>query len=107
MSKKMNEGFKLIHDIFRKKWVPEIIQSIVSGNASYTDIADSIEYISKTELNRKLAMLQERQAVKKMSVAGKEGYYITPFGSDLNHIFNHFIEMSDKYISKTSNVELV
>ena len=103
----MNEGFQLIHDIFRLKWIPEIMDSIATDNNRYTDIAGSIEYISNTELNRKLAMLQERQVIIKDSVEGKEGYYLTSFGKDLNHIFNHFIEMSEKYIDKTSIKELV
>lgn len=59
MNAKMSEGFQLIHDVFRLKWIPEIID-------------------------------------------GKEGYYLTSFGKDLNHVFNHFIDMSEKYINKTS-----
>ena len=102
MNDKMSEGFQLIQNIFRKKWIPEIIDSIASGNSSYTEIAASIEYISQTELNRKLSVLQASDVIMKRSVDGKVGYYITPFGNDLNHIFNHFIEISDKYISKTS-----
>ncbi len=105
MNEKMSEGFQLIHDIFRKKWIPEIIDTIASGNSSYTEIASSIDYISQTELNRKLAMLQDSDVIKKSSVQGKVGYFITPLGNDLNHIFNHFIEISDKYISKTPTIK--
>lgn len=107
MNAKMNEGFQLIHDVFRLKWIPEIIDSIAADNNRYTDIAGNIEYISNTELNRKLAMLQERDVIVRELVEGKEGYYLTSFGKDLNHIFNHFIEMSEKYIDKTTDKELV
>jgi DNA-binding HxlR family transcriptional regulator len=107
MNEKMSEGFQLIHDIFRKKWIPEIIEAIVSGHTSYTAIAESIDFISKTELNRKLEVLQKYEVIEKQIVEGRIAYNITPFGNDLDHIFNHFIEMSDKYISKISTKELV
>lgn len=106
MRQSMDEGFQLIHDIFRLKWIPEIIESIAENNNRYTDIAESIDYISNTELNRKLAMLQEREVIKKVERDGKERYYLTGFGEDLNHIFIHFVDMSNKYILKTSNVIL-
>lgn len=107
MNAKMSEGFQLIHDVFRLKWIPEIIDSIATDNNRYTDIAGNIDYISNTELNRKLAMLQEREVITREIIDGKEGYYLTSFGKDLNHVFNHFIDMSEKYIDKTSIEELV
>jgi DNA-binding HxlR family transcriptional regulator len=107
MSTKMSEGFQLVHDIFRLKWIPEIIDSIASNKNRYTDIAESIEYISNTELNRKLAMLQERDVIIKEVIDGKEGYYLTDFGNDLNHVFNHFIEMSDKYVEGNLDIDFV
>lgn len=106
MNQKMSKGFELIHDVFRLKWIPEIIDSIAAENNRYSDIAGNIEYMSNTELNRKLAMLQEREVIVKDIIGGKEGYYLTSFGKDLNHIFNHFIEMSEKYIDKTSVQDL-
>lgn len=107
MDTKMSEGFQLIHDIFRLKWIPEIIDSLAKGNYRYTDIAENIEYISNTELNRKLAMLQERRVISKSTVEGRDGYYLTEFGEDLNHIFIHFIDMSDKYIDGNMERELI
>ena len=104
MNSRMSEGFQMIHDIFRLKWIPEIIGTMAMGNMRYTDIAESIEYLSNTELNRKLAVLQDREVVEKKTVDGKDGYVLTPFGEDLNHIFNHFVEMSDKYILKNSDL---
>lgn len=107
MNEKMSEGFQLIHDIFRLKWIPEIIESLATGQNRYSDIADSISYISHTELNRKLLMLQERQVIHKKVIEGKEGYYLTDFGLDLNHVFNHFVDMSEKYIDGVSGVEIL
>ncbi len=107
MNIKMNEGFQLIHDVFRMKWIPEIIDAIAMGYHRYTDIAENIEYISNTELNRKLALLQEREVITRKMVDDKEGYYLSSFGEDLNHIFSHFITMSEKYIEKSSAKELV
>ncbi len=107
MTEEMKEGFELIHDIFRLKWIPEIIESISNENYRYSEIAGNIEYISNAELNRKLLILQEREVIVKMTVDGKEGYYLTDFGRDLNHIFRHFVDMSNKYISRTSTDELL
>jgi len=102
----MSEGFQLIHDIFRLKWIPEIIESIATEKNRYTDIANNIEFISNTELNRKLAMLQDRHVIMKVIVDEKDGYFLTEFGNDLNHIFNHFIDMSEKYIEGNAEVKL-
>lgn len=105
MNAKMNEGFQLIHDIFRLKWIPEIIEAIDHEKNRYTDIAKDIEYISNTELNRKLAMLIERQVISKEMTEGRDGYYLTEFGHDLNHVFKHFVDMSEKYIAEDSEIK--
>ena len=91
----VSEGFKLIHDIFRLRWIPEIIAVIGLGYHGYNEILGQIEYISNTELNRKLKVLLDRNVIEKR----EEGYYLNPFGEDLNHIFNHFSEMSKKYLT--------
>lgn len=107
MNAKMSEGFQLIHDIFRLKWIPEIIEAIATDKNRYTDIQLDIEYISNTELNRKLNMLQERDVIVKETIDGKDGYFLTEFGDDLNHVFKHFVDMSDKYISQEKHVEFI
>lgn len=103
MSTQMNEGFQLIHDLFRLRWIPEVIEAIALDHHKYSTISDYVEFISNTELNRKLALLQERGVILKTD----EGYYLTEFGQDLNHIFRHFVEMSHKYISKTNSPTLL
>lgn len=107
MNAKMSEGFQLIHDIFRLKWIPEIIEAIATQKYRYSEIQEDIDYISNTELNRKLAMLQERQVIIKKTINGREGYYLTDFGDDLNHVFKHFVDMSDKYISGQEEVRFM
>lgn len=96
MNHQMNEGFQLIHDIFRLRWIPEIVQSIGKDSQKYTEISRSIGDISNTELNRKLALLIDRQVIEKQD----EGYILSEFGKDLEHIFNHFLEMSQKYLNQ-------
>ncbi len=94
----MSEGFRLIHDIFRLRWIPEIISAIGIGCHSYNEILCEIDGLSHTELNRKLKVLLERHVIEKREHATSSGYYLNPFGEDLNHIFNHFSEMSEKYL---------
>jgi len=96
MNHQMNEGFQMIHDIFRLRWIPEIVGSIGHDVQKYSEISKSIGEISNTELNRKLALLLERQVVERKD----DGYALSEFGRDLDHIFKHFLEMSQKYLSK-------
>lgn len=99
MTSRMTEGFQLIHNILKLRWVPEIIGTIGEGYHSYNQISKNIEYVSNTELNRKLALLLERNAIKKKAIDGHMGYILLPFGEDLDHIFNHFVEMGEKYLN--------
>ena len=94
----MTEGFQLIHDIFRLRWIPEIIAVIGQGHHGYNEILGEIEFISNTELNRKLKLLIDRNVIDKVEDEGASGYYLNQFGKDLDHIFKHFVEMSEKYI---------
>ncbi len=99
MKKQMNEGFQLIHDMMKLRWIPEIIESIHSGHHGYNEILHNIDFLSNTELNRKLAVLLDRKAIEKVDRGGRDGYVLTPFGKDLEHIFNHFVEMGERYLS--------
>lgn len=92
-----SEGFRMIHDIFRLRWIPEIIASIGTGHHGYNEILGQIEFISNTELNRKLKVLLERGVVEKIESPEQTGYFLKPFGEDLNHIFKHFAEMGERY----------
>ncbi|MBF4695964.1 winged helix-turn-helix transcriptional regulator [Fusibacter ferrireducens] len=96
----MTEGFQLIHDVFRMRWIPEIISVIGQGYHGYNEILGQIDFLSNTELNRKLKLLLDRQVIDKIENQDQHGYYLNAFGEDLDHIFKHFIEMSEKYIKK-------
>ncbi|MFU0826178.1 MAG: Transcriptional regulator, HxlR family [Lachnoclostridium sp.] len=91
------EGFKIIQDIIKLKWVPEVLSAIGTDGATYSEILKKVDYLSNTELNRKLAVLVERKAVEKVETDGHSRYRLLPFGKDLDHIFRHFREIEEKY----------
>lgn len=95
MQTKMTDGFYIIQDMIKLRWVPEIILSIQQGNVFFNDILRSISYLSNTELTRKLSVLVEKKAVEKNEESAS--YRLTAFGYDLEHIFRHFEEVSEKY----------
>ncbi|WP_313164958.1 winged helix-turn-helix transcriptional regulator [Sedimentibacter sp.] len=81
--------------------MPEILKSIYSGNQRYTDILDSIPYMSHTELNRKLSILTERKVIDK-TVEGDNTYYsLLNFGKELVHIFYHLEDLEEKYFQQS------
>ncbi len=91
---KFNEGFALIQDVIKLKWVPEILEVMNKGKDTFSDILDSVPYLSPTELNRKLKVLQEREIIYKE----EEGNYVLlDFGHDLLHIFMHLQELNERY----------
>ncbi len=61
MKNKVFNGFEIVQDLIKLRWVPEILKSIDLGNQRYSEIQRSIPYISHTELNRKLAILTEKK----------------------------------------------
>ncbi|NLX62292.1 MAG: helix-turn-helix transcriptional regulator [Tissierellia bacterium] len=95
---KFTSGFEIIHEFIGLKWVPEILESIGNGNKRYTDILNSIPYLSHTELQRKLKILQEKNAISKKDTNTGPEYQLEAFGKDLLHIFVHFSELSEKYL---------
>ncbi len=97
MKNRTNEGFQMIHDIIKLRWVPEIIGTLASGYTNYNDILHRIDGLSNTELNRKLAVLLEKNAISKIDQHPRAGYVLSQFGEDLDHVFKHFEEMSEKY----------
>ena len=100
MSVKISSGFELLQDLLKLRWVPEILKSISLGNDSYTQILDSIPYLSHRELNRKLNILVEREAISKTGVATSPCYTLNTFGEDLVHIFCHLEDLEEKYSKK-------
>lgn len=89
------KGIEIIQDLIKKRWVPEILHSIKLGNKTYTNILNSIEFLSQTELQRKLKILEEYEAVIKDE---KElSYDLTEFGNEIDHLFQHVYELGQKY----------
>ncbi|MFA5467538.1 MAG: hypothetical protein WC224_00595 [Sphaerochaetaceae bacterium] len=94
MEKRVLNGFQMIHDLIKMRWVPDILKSIEMGNYRYNLILESVLGMSHTELNRKLALLLDRQVIIKL----EEGSYaLMPFGKDLVHIFSHLEKLEEQY----------
>ena len=95
MKTKIVNGFEVVHDLIKLKWIPEILKSISHGNEKYIEILNSIPYMSHTELNRKLAILVDKEVVEKNNIENK--YVLEEFGKDLVHIFYHLEDLEEKY----------
>ena len=94
---KVDESFEEVHGMIRSRWIPEILDSIRGGNHSYGEILESIEFISGTELNRKLNLLVEKGALEKSENLNRSHYELLELGEDLHHIFYHLVELKEKY----------
>ncbi len=99
MGSKISNGFEIVQDLIKLRWVPEILKSIELGNHRYSEILTSIPYISHTELNRKLSTLVEKNVIEKRVDDSTTAYYLLSFGKDLVHIFYHLEDLEDKYFS--------
>lgn len=100
MKSKITNGFEIVQDLIKLRWIPEILKSISLGNKRYKDILNSIPYMSHTELNRKLAILLDRNVIEKI-VDGSDSYYsLQNFGKDLVHIFYHLEDLEEKYFEQ-------
>lgn len=97
MDKKVINGFQIVQDLIKLRWVPEILKSIYLGNQRYSDILRSIPYISHTELNRKLNILIEKNVIDKQITESNPSYSLLGFGKDLIHIFYHLEDLEEKY----------
>ena len=101
MKNNISNGFQIVQDLIKLRWVPEILISIDLGNQRYSEILESIPYISHTELNRKLSILIENDVIEKIVDDNNIYYYLLNFGEDLVHIFYHLEDLEKKYF-KTS-----
>lgn len=98
MQQNVRNGFQLLHDLIKMRWITEILHSINLGNTRYNQILNSIEGMSHTELNRKLALLLEREVIAKEARSEETHYRLCTFGQELIHIFNHLAELEQKYL---------
>lgn len=97
MKNNISNGFQMVQDMIKLRWIPEIIKSIDAGNSRYSEIQKSIHYISHTELNRKLSILIERGVILKQDNTNNTYYTLLNFGEDLVHIFDHLEALQEKY----------
>ncbi len=105
MESKIYNGFQIVQDLIKLRWVPEIIKSIKLGNRKYNDILRSIPYVSNTELNRKLTALIDKNVIEKAVKGSTTDYALLGFGEDLVHIFNHLECLEDKYFDISQSKE--
>lgn len=94
----ISSGFEIVEDLIKLRWVPEILESIDSGNHRYSEIKRSIDGISDTELNRKLTTLVEKGTIVKEEDLDSISYILLEFGKELVHIFYHLEELQEKYL---------
>ena len=100
--KRIFNGFQIIHDLIRLRWVPEILKSIHYGNHRYINILESIPEMSHTELNRKLSLLLEKRVIGQETKDNITGYVLLNFGEDLVHIFHHLEDLEQKYFEPSA-----
>lgn len=90
-------GLEMIQDFMKLKWVPEILIAIDEGSQRYSKILANVEYISHTELQRKLNVLIQKKVVYKEEEKGHSIYKLSEFGDDIVHMIRHFVELGNKY----------
>lgn len=100
MKSNLYNGFHIVEDLTKLRWVPEILESIDSGNHRYSEIKKSIYGISHTELNRKLSILIRKNVISKSDDLNSKPYTLLEFGEDLVHIFNHLKNLQEKYAGR-------
>ena len=88
-------GMQIIQDMITKRWVPEILCSLSNGNNTYTKILNSIEFLSDTELQRKLKILCSNQCIIRDQELGI--YSLTEYGREINHLFQHFYDLGKRH----------
>ena len=101
VNSKISNGFYIVQDLIKLRWVPEILESLHLGNQRYSEIQRSIPYISHTELNRKLAILVGKKVISKNVDRNSIDYSLLDFGEDLVHIFKHLEDMQEKYFKSS------
>lgn len=97
---RLEQGLHLMESIIGGRWNPMILFAIGQGASRYTDIRNSIEYISVTELQRKLNRLIETRLIVKATAeedARKSEYQLTDFGGDITHILYHILDISTRH----------
>ena len=98
------EGLRLIESILGGRWSPMILFAIEEGAERFSDIKAGIEYISDTELQRKLnALIQSGLVIKTNPPIDtrKSEYRLTDFGGEITHTLRHILSISVKHSART------
>lgn len=95
----LEEGLRLMESVIGGRWNPLILFELEQGARTYTDIKNNIDYISDTELQRKLNALIDSKLVTKENAAEtrKNEYALTPYGADITHTLHHIMDISIKH----------
>jgi len=100
-------GLRLMESIIGGRWNPMILFVMEQGARSYTDIRNSIAYISDTELQRKLSSLIESRLIMKESSPDeprRAEYLLTGYGKDITHILHHIMDISIKHSQVANHI---
>lgn len=76
----MTDSYRYVQDILKLRWVAEVVEVMAEGGSHYSSITGRIDYLSHTELNRKLAILLDRQMVVRQADGS---YHLTDKGWQL------------------------
>ncbi len=95
----LESGLRLMESVIGGRWNPLILFQLEHGAMSYTDIRNSIDYISDTELQRKLNTLIDSKLVVKGNGedARKREYVLTPYGEDIAHTLHPILDISQTH----------
>lgn len=91
-------GFERVQEVMKHRWVPEILTCIGSGEGRYSEILEKYPFLSKTELNRKLALLKNCHAIEKSDDHMHLPYTLLDFGEDLLKLIESIEAVGSKYV---------
>ncbi len=91
-------GFERVQEVMKHRWVPEILMCIGSGKGRYSEILSKYPFLSKTELNRKLALLKKYRVIDKSDKHMHHPYRLMDFGEDLLKLIEFIGEVGSKYV---------
>jgi DNA-binding HxlR family transcriptional regulator len=93
-------GLRLMESIIGGRWNPMILFALEGGPCRFSDLKSRIEFISDTELQRKLGALTGSGLVTRCSPeedARRGEYMLTGFGGEIAHTLRHILVISQKH----------
>ncbi len=98
MQSDKERGFERVYELIKHRWVLEIIRAISKGHTRYGEILALHPFLSKTELNRKLAMLQAYEVIEKDGSERTAPYRLLSFGEDLEKLHVQMEALGRKFV---------